>query len=31
LERGVQDLVWIAVGVGFLLLSLVYIILADKA
>jgi len=31
LECGVQDLIWIAVGVGFLLLSLVYITLADKA
>jgi hypothetical protein len=28
---GVQDLIWIAVGVGFLLVSLVYVALVGKA
>lgn len=27
----VQDLIWIGVSVGFILLSLVYVALADKA
>jgi hypothetical protein len=30
-ELTVQDLIWIGVSLGFILLSLVYVALADKA